>query len=140
LVGAASVRFWPLFDVRKFNPDRSLHWPEPNLVIDPEPDTGPVLVTNVYTVPPEREQRFFEAMRAVRLSRLRTGAIWWGLYRDGETANRFVETYTVLSWDEHLRQHHDRLTGTDLAIEREARALADSSVDVSHLFPVDLTD
>jgi len=140
LVGAASVRIWPLFDARKFNPDRLVYWREPSLVIDPEPDTGPVLVTYAYTVPSDREQPFLEAMRAVRLSRLRTGAIWWGLYRDGETANRFLEAYTVLSWDEHLRQHHDRLTSTDAAIEREAWALADSPVDVSHLFPVDLSD
>lgn len=47
-------------------------------------------------------------MRALRLSRLRTGAIRWELYRDGATPNRFVEAYTVLSWEEHLRQHHGR--------------------------------
>src|SRR5262249_42159886 len=29
VAGAASVRIWPLFDVRKFNPDLSVHWPEP---------------------------------------------------------------------------------------------------------------
>jgi len=79
----------------------------------------------------------FVRRRAVRLSRLRTGAIWWELYRDGETANRFVEAYTVPSWDEHLRQHHGRLTGTDAAIERRARGLASSRPHVSHLFPAD---
>jgi hypothetical protein len=131
----ATIRIWPSFDVRGLNRDPSVPWQEPNLLIEPEPDLGPVLVTATYTVAPEREQQFLRAMRAVRLSRLRTGAIWWELYRDGETANRFVEAYSVLSWDEHLRQHHGRLTGADAAIEARARELADSPPQVSHLFP-----
>ena len=137
LGGTATLRLWPLYDVRKFNRDPSLPWKDPNLAFDPEPDAGPVLVTTTYTVAPEREQRFLEAMRAVRLSRLRTGAVRWELYRDGETANRFVELYTLLSWDEHLRQHHGRLTGFDAAVEQQAIALADSPPQVSHLFPAD---
>lgn len=139
LAGAATIRIWPLFDVGRLDPNPSVQWPEPSLVIEPEPDAGPVVVTTAYTVAPEREQQFLKAMRSVRLSRLRTGAIWWELYRDGETANRFVEAYAVLSWDEHLRQHHVRLTGTDAAIERRARRLADSPPEVSHLFPADLS-
>jgi hypothetical protein len=53
-------------------------------------------------------------------------------------ANRFVEQYTVLSWDEHLRQHHDRLTETDAAIDRQALAFAESAAPASHLFPADV--
>jgi Transmembrane secretion effector len=108
MAGAATLRFWPLFDTDKLRQDRSVHWPEPSLVIKPEPDAGPILVTTTYAVAPERELQFLQAMRAVRLSRLRTGAIWWELYRDGETAHRFTEAYALLSWEEHLRQHHDR--------------------------------
>lgn len=137
LAGAATIPLWPLFDVRGLNRDPSFHWPEPNLAIDPEPDVGPVLVTTSYTVAPDRQKAFLQAMRAVRLSRLTTGAIRWQLYRDGERADRFVETYIVPSWDEHLRQHHGRLTGADAAIEREARALSDSRPQVTHLFPAD---
>ena len=79
-------------------------------------------------------------MEDVRLSRLRTGAVAWRLYREGESAQVFVEAYFVATWDEHLRQHHVRLTGTDAVIERRARALADSPPQVSHLFPVDASD
>lgn len=140
LAAAVTIRVWPLFDVHGLDRGPSMPWPEPNLVIDAEPDAGPILVTTRYTVRPEREHQFLEAMRAVRLSRLSTGAIWWELYREGERANRFIEAYTVLSWDEHLRQHHVRLTGTDAVIERRARALADSPPQVSHLFPVDPSD
>ena len=52
-------------------------------------------------------------MDDVRLSRLRTGAVAWRLYREGESAQVFVEAYFVATWDEHLRQHHGRLTGED---------------------------
>ena len=140
VAGAATLRLWPLFDIARLRPDRSVHWPEPNLVIDADPDAGPILVTTTYTIAPEREQQFLQAMRAVRLSRLRTGAMWWELYRDGETAHRFIEAYGLLSWEEHLRQHHDRLTGTDKAIEQRAWALADAPPETSHLFPADTPD
>ena len=77
------------------------------------------------------------AMTAVRRSRLRSGAIGWELYREGETAQRFVETFTVPSWEEHLRQHRGRLTGNDAAIEQKARALSDPPPATTHLFPAD---
>ena len=64
-------------------------------------------------VAPENEQPFLQAMSWVRGSRLRTGATEWGLYRDGEAAHRFVEFFVVPSWEEHLRQHHERLTDFD---------------------------
>jgi MFS family permease len=137
LAAMVTIGRWPALDVGGLDRNSSVHWPEPHLLIDPEPDAGPVLVTATYTVAPERQQQFLQAMRAVRLSRLRTGAIWWELYRDGELTNRFVEAYAVLSWDEHIRQHHGRLTGADAAIEHRAHTLADSPPQVSHLFPAD---
>jgi len=81
-------------------------------VLEPDPEAGPVLVTSTYTIAPENEQPFLHAMSWVRKSRLRTGAVEWGLYRDGEIAHRFVEFFVVPSWEEHLRQHNDRLTGS----------------------------
>ncbi len=61
------------------------YWPEPHLVVDPDPDTGPVLVTVTYRVPPEREAAFLEAMTRVGRSRRRTGATQWGgLPRGGD--------------------------------------------------------
>ena len=73
------------------------------------------------------------AMEAVRRTRLQTGAVRWGLFRDGEHPDRFVEAYLVPSWDEHLRQHTGRLTGADRLAEERARALADGPPQVSHL-------
>jgi hypothetical protein len=79
-------------------------------------------------------------MAQVRLSRLRTGATQWGLFRDGETPHQFIELYVVSSWEEHLRQHADRLTGTDRQYEEEAEAFSDRPTDTSHLIAVELPD
>jgi MFS family permease len=111
----------------------ALFWPEPHLELDPEGHDGPVLVTVSYPVSPEHDEAFVEAMEAVRRSRLRTGAVQWGLFRDGEQPGRFVEAYVVPSWDEHLRQHGGRLTGADRAAEERAQALADGPPQASHL-------
>jgi quinol monooxygenase YgiN len=135
VLGAVSVRFWPLHDIATLNRDPAVYWPEPHLTLEPDPGVGPVLVTVKYTLRPEREAEFVAAMQAVRRSRQSTGAIRWGLFREGEAAHRFVEVYQVASWDEHLRQHGGRLTGADRAAEQRAWALADGEPEVSHLFP-----
>ena len=86
------------------------------------------------TVAEDQEPRFLEAMELVRRSRQRTGASRWDLYRDGADRRQFVETFVVPSWAEHLRQHGERLTGTDQALEERAIALADGPPEVQHLF------
>src|SRR5690349_2387744 len=111
--GVATVRLWPLIDTRGMDRSTVVYWPEPQLVLDPDRESGPVVVTTTYTVAPEKEQAFFQAMGHLRQSRLRTGATRWGLFRDGETAQRFVGLFVVGTWEEHLRQHGERLTGAD---------------------------
>jgi hypothetical protein len=86
------------------------------------------------------EQPFLQAMSFVRLSRMRTGAVEWGLYRDGETANRFVEFFVVPSWEEHLRQHRERLTGADRQFEEQAEALSDPPSQTTHLLAAEVPD
>ncbi|WP_245730310.1 MFS transporter [Micromonospora pallida] len=136
-VGALTVLVWPLRDTRGVNRDPAIYWPEPHLTLTAHPRTGPVVVTVAYTVPPERQDAFVEAMRAVGRSRRRTGAIRWGLFRAGEREHGFVEIYQVPSWEEHLRQHTGRLTGADRVAEERARALVEGDVVVTHLLPAD---
>jgi hypothetical protein len=140
LFGAATIRLWPLLDVTGLDGDSVVHWPEPSLVMNPDPDVGPILVTTSYTVAENLEEAFMEAMQAVRLSRLQTGAVTWELYRGGETAHRFIETYIVPSWGEHLRQHGGRATSADKAIDQKARALSNPKPTVKHLFPAEPFD
>lgn len=132
IVGAATIRIWPLIDTAGMDP-RTAAMAEPQLAYNAAPDQGPVVVRVTYTVSPEHESTFLEAMVRVRLSRLRTGASQWGLFRDGETPHEFVELFVVASWEEHLRQHSDRMTGTDAEYLDYARSLSDPPPRTSHL-------
>ena len=136
LAGAVSLRWWPLHDIEGMDRSQAMYWPEPHLDFEPAPDDGPVLVTVTYQVAEDREGEFLEAMDSVRRSRQRSGASRWDLYRDGADRRHFVETFVVSSWAEHLRQHGERLTGTDQALEERAIALADGPPEVQHLISV----
>jgi len=138
--GVATIRLWPLLDTRGIDRSLAVYWPEPHLVLESDPEDRPVLVTTTYTVAPENEQAFLHAMKWVRGSRMRTGAVEWGLYRDGETARRFVEYFVVPSWEEHLRQHRDRLTGFDRQREEQADALSNPPSQTVHLIAADVPD
>jgi hypothetical protein len=140
LAGVATMRIWPLIDTTRMDRSTVQYWPEPSLALEADPEDGPVVVRNVYMVATEKEQPFLQAMARVRLSRLRTGATQWGLFRDGEKPHQFVELYVVSSWDEHLRQHEDRLTGADQQYEEEARAFSDPAEETSHLIAVEVPD
>ncbi|WP_250002972.1 MFS transporter [Actinoplanes sp. M2I2] len=135
-VGVVTLRWWPMLNTAGMNRDPAAYWPEPHLELDPDDHDGPVLVTVRYPVRAEREREFAVAMRAVRRSRLRTGAVQWGLFRDGEKPDCFVEAYLVPSWDEHQRQHAGRLTGADREAEERALRLADGPPQATHLLTV----
>ena len=123
-------------DTRELDPQLAgPYWTDPQLAFEPEPDTGPVMVAVHYTIAPDREPDFLEAMIKLRRSRLRTGGTSWELYRDGERPNQFVEIFRVPSWEEHLRQHEGRLTATDRVIEEAALAFSDPPAYGDHLLP-----
>jgi MFS family permease len=134
IAAGATARRFGLHDISRIDPSPSTHWPEPHLALDPSPDGGPVLVMSEYEVVPERAAAFVAAMGRVARTRQRTGGRRWSLFQDGARPTRFVETYLVPSWAEHLRQHEERLTKSDARNEAEARALAEGPPTVSHLF------
>jgi quinol monooxygenase YgiN len=136
LVGAVSVRRWPLHGTDSIDPTPSDHWPVPPLVFEPGPADGPVLVSVTYRVDPGNRSAFTDCMDRVARSRRRTGALTWGLYQDGNDPERFVENYLVGSWSEHLAQHHSRLTTTDRRYEEQARSLLvkGTAPEVTHAF------
>jgi len=111
----------------------SMHWPEPELAIEPEPEHGPVLITVEYRIDPERSQAFAETMWELRALRLRDGAMRWGLWHDTAAPGRYIETFVVSSWLEHLRQH-ERVTVADREVEERAFAFHNGDVagPVSH--------
>jgi MFS family permease len=135
VASVVSGLLWRLPETAHLDPKPAIYWPEARLAFDPELDAGPVLVTVEYTVTPAREAAFLDAMDNLRRSRRRTGATRWELYRDGDQPNRFVEIFTVPSWEEHLRQHEGRLTAADRALEETALALSDPPARAAHLLP-----
>jgi MFS family permease len=134
--GALTIRFWPFYKIDGM--DRSLvRWPEPQLLIDTDRD-GPVLVQTTYTVAADKQARFLQAMVSLRRSRLRTGATSWGLYQDGQNPRLFIELFSVPSWEEHLRQHDERQTGTDLEYHDAAAVLSDPRPQTDHYLAADI--
>jgi MFS family permease len=135
LVGVILGFFRRVSETGHLDREPAIYWGEPRLAFDPEPNAGAVLVTVEYTVAPEREAAFLEAMDRLRRSRLQTGATRWELYRDGDRPDRFVELFSVPSWEEHQRQHEGRLTVTDQGVEEAALAFSDPPPRAEHLLP-----
>jgi MFS family permease len=135
LAGVIAGIFLRLPDTGHLDREPVVYWPAAELAVDPEPNAGPVMVTVEFTVAPEREEAFLEAMGHLRRSRRRTGATRWELYRDGDQPDSFVEIFSVPSWEEHQRQHDDRLTGLDRQIEEAALAFSDPPPRARHLLP-----
>jgi MFS family permease len=125
----------PLPNTATLDRTPSAHWPAPQLTLAPEPADGPILVTATYHVREADAVAFTEAMRRVGRSRQRTGALRWELFRDGADPTRFVESYLVGTWAEHLRQHEGRMTGADRRFEEVALGYAQEAPQVAHLFP-----
>ena len=138
-LGTASVRLWPLADTSHMD-RRTLVEPDPALALETDAETGPIVVRTTYSVPAEHEGEFIRAMDRVRQSRLRTGATQWGLFRVGERAGEFDEIFVVGSWEEHLRQHRERMTATDRAFEDAANAFSKTPPETWHLLPADDAD
>jgi len=90
-----------------------------------------VLVTSEYTVSREHADAFLEAIHEYSRVRRRDGAYQWGVFRDVEQADRYLETFLVSSWAEHLRQH-DRSTVADRAIEDRLLGLVSGVRTVRH--------
>jgi len=117
----------------------SRHWPAPVVAAEPEGDRGPVLITVEYRIDPARAEDFARAMRDVRRIRLRDGAFRWDLLSDPGDPGRYVESFLVESWIEHMRQH-ERITVADREVEERARCyhLGPAPPAVSHFIAREL--
>jgi len=124
---------WHLLGGGEIDLAPSLHWPAPIVSHDIEQDRGPVLVTVEYRIDPAKRQAFLAALDRVSHERRRDGAYRWGVFEDTADPARFVETFLVESWLEHLRQH-ERVTNADRVLEDEVRRLlCEGEPKVTHL-------
>ena len=121
LLGLAATPFFPLRGGEGLDLNPSLHWSEPTFVHEPPPEGGPVLVTVEYLIDPARSAEFAYAMRDSKRIARRDGATRWGLFADTARPGRYLETFLVESWAEHMRQHA-RITNEDRAVHQRIRS------------------
>ncbi len=117
------------------------HWRMPVVTrgVGDDLKQGPVLVTVEYSVIPARTAEFVDAMNEYGRVRRRDGAYWWGIFRDTEAADRYLETFLVNSWAEHLRQH-ERLTQADRELEGRINSYLAGDPTVRHLIYANSTE
>src|SRR5271154_2270968 len=110
------------------------HWRMPVVIgeVGADVEKGPVLVTVEYAVIPKRTAEFVDAMHEYGRIRRRDGAYRWGIFRDTEVADRYVEIFLVNSWAEHLRQH-ERQTQADRELEGRISGYLSAEPIVRHL-------
>jgi MFS family permease len=90
----------------------SKHWPSPDLTGNVEASRGPVLVTVEYHIESLHRAAFLGALEKLGNERRRDGAFEWEVFEDLSKEGRFIETFKLDSWIEHLRQH-ERVTHAD---------------------------
>lgn len=111
-----------------------IHWRLPTIRNqDPAPpDAGPIMVTIEYYVEAEKVPAFIRAINRYGRIRRRDGAYQWGIFRDLENAERYLETFLVDSWAEHLRQH-ERSTRADRVVTEQVQKHTRGDPIVRHL-------
>ncbi|HTN65516.1 MAG TPA: MFS transporter, partial [Burkholderiaceae bacterium] len=68
-------------------------------------------------ISPQDREAFLTAIQRAAPERKRDGAYRWGVFEDVAQEGRWLETFMVDSWLEHIRQHR-RVTNVDRALER----------------------
>jgi hypothetical protein len=111
----------------------SMHWAAPIVSREVEQDRGPVLVTVEYHIDPAQRRPFLAALDRMGHERRRDGAYAWGVFEDAADPARFVETFLVESWLEHLRQH-ERVTNADRVLQTQVQGFQlEGAPKVTHM-------
>lgn len=134
-----TLRRWKLQTGAGVDLNPSMHWPAPVLAQDVDSDRGPVLVTIEYRIDPNDRAAFLDALFALSDQRRRDGAFEWGVFEDAAEPGKFVETFLIASWVEHLRQH-ERVTheGRELQERVQAFHKGQSPPAVAHLIAAEI--
>ncbi len=123
---------WKLQTGEKLDLTPSMQWPAPIVSQEVKGSYGPVLVTIDYRIADEKNREsFLAAIERLRHERLRDGAYRWGIFEDTDEPGRFLETFLVDSWLDHLRQH-ERVTNADYVLQQSVYALLKEAPKVTH--------
>ncbi|MGD8418064.1 MAG: MFS transporter [Pseudomonadales bacterium] len=122
LLGAA-IGIWlplPARDTLNLNPLN--RWQEPQIGMEIQPRSGPILVSVEYRIEEARVPEFLEAMTDRHRIRRRDGAHHWALMRDLEDPRRWTETFEMPTWVDYVRLH-TRTTHADAPVGDRIRSL-----------------
>jgi MFS family permease len=131
LLAIPLTRRWRLLGAAEADLTPSSHWPTPVLAQPVEADAGPVLVSVEYRIDPKDAEVFLAALTRLARTRRRDGAYSWAVFQDTAHRGRFLETFMVDSWLEHLRQH-ERVTRADSVLEDRVRSFAHEEPRITH--------
>jgi len=132
LLAIPLTRRWKLQGSGAINLAPSMHWPTPIVACRIEDDAGPVLVTIEYAVRPNQREPFLATLYCLSAQRRRDGAYAWGVFEDAAERGKFIETYLVESWLDHLRLH-ERVTMADHAVEERVHSFLIGEPKTTHL-------
>jgi MFS family permease len=132
LVAIPATWHWKLGTGERLDLTPSTQWPAPVVTRDIEGADGPVLVTIEYLLARSDDRHvFLSAMDELQHERLRDGASSWGIFEDTSQSCRFMETFLVASWTEHLRQHQ-RVTHADFVVQKRVTQLLLGEPKIGH--------
>jgi MFS family permease len=123
---------WKLQTALSVDLTPSMSWPAPIVTGHVGNDQGPVMVTVEYRISPKDREAFLTALEGLGHERRRDGAYAWGIFEDIADRSRFLETFFVESWLEHLRQH-ERVTNADRMLEDRILHLVQGTPKITHL-------
>jgi MFS family permease len=124
---------WKLQTAATLDLTPSMHWPEPIVSSEIDSDRGPVMVTVEYRINPADRTAFLAALAKLADERRRDGAFDWSVFEDVAQESRFVETFLLDSWLQHLRQH-ERVSNTDRELQDIVHGFhLDGTPRVTHL-------
>lgn len=101
-------------------------------------DSGPVLISVLYRVEQTHSETFLSLMNHLKKIRLRDGGYSWGIFLVPNEPDRYIETFMVASWAEHLRQHK-RATNDDSKIQQQIDEII-TDKKVNHYLPAGAAD
>lgn len=112
----------PLPATSGLNLDLVNRWTEPDLALEIQPRSGPIVITIEYVIDEADTDEFLAAMAERRRIRRRDGAHSWTLKRDLAEPRLWMESYRLPTWLDYVR-HNQRVTQADIALTDHARAL-----------------
>jgi hypothetical protein len=89
-------------------------------------------VTIEYRLAADKDREaLLSALEKLSHERRRDGAYDWGVFEDSAEKLRYLETFLVESWLEHLRQH-ERVTNADRVLQERITHLLTQAPEVRH--------